>query len=289
MDRFDVSKAGILRELLHDAPLVRLAGAHDALGAKLVEATGFEGVWASSFELSAANCLPDLSLLSMTQYLQAAVAMNDAVSIPVVADCDSGFGGPLNVAHLVRQYERRGVAAVCIEDQVFPKVNSLAAVEHHLLPAEEFAHRIAVGKRVQQTKEFVVIARTEALVAGESVDEALHRARTYVDAGADAVLVHSNAASPAPVLEFAERWQSVVPIVIVPTTYPTLTAAEIQRAGIRMVIYANHGLRAAVRAMADALREMWEAGTSMPIEDRIASVDEIFGLEGMSSWLEIQE
>lgn len=288
MDRFDVSKAGILRELLHDAPLVRLAGAHTALGARLVEDTGFEGIWASSFELSAAHCLPDMSLMTMTQYLDAAVAMNDAVSIPVVADCDSGFGGPLNVAHLVQRYERRGIAAVCIEDQVFPKVNSLAEVDHHLVPAEEFAHRIAVGKRVQRTKEFMVIARTEALVAGESVDQALLRARTYVDGGADAVLVHSRSSSPAPVLEFAERWQSVVPIAVVPTTYPALTAEEIQRAGIRMVIYANQGLRAAVRAMRDALREVRDAGTTVHLEDRIASVEEIFELEGMSSWLEIQ-
>lgn len=128
-------------ELLGQSRIVRAAGAHDALSAVLVEQCNFDAVWASSFEISAARCLPDASLLTMTDYLQAAVQMQEACSIPIVADVDTGFGGTMNVAHMVREYEREGISAVCIEDKVFPKMNSFVATDHPLLDMDEFCRK----------------------------------------------------------------------------------------------------------------------------------------------------
>src|SRR5258707_14494755 len=121
-----MSKACVLRFLLGADKLVRVVGAHDAMTARLVEAAGFDAVWASSFGLSASHAVPDAGLLTMTQYLDAAENMDAATRLPVIADCDTGFGGTLNVEHLVHRYERRGIAAICIEDKQLPKMNSFA-------------------------------------------------------------------------------------------------------------------------------------------------------------------
>ena len=120
------SKAAHLRALLAGTSVVRAVGAHNGLTAKLVERAGFEAVWASSFEISASHGLPDASLVTMTQHLDATTAMDAVTDIPVIADCDTGFGGPLNVAYAMRCYERVGIAALCIEDKLFPKMNSFA-------------------------------------------------------------------------------------------------------------------------------------------------------------------
>src|SRR5215469_10454005 len=134
-----MTKAGHLRGLLGADRLVRVAGAHDGLGAVLVEEGGFDAVWASSFEISAARALPDASILTMTEYLRTAVELDRACSLPVIADCDTGFGGALNVAYMVTEYERSGIAAVCIEDKVFPKLNSFADQRQQLADTADFA------------------------------------------------------------------------------------------------------------------------------------------------------
>lgn len=159
-----------------------MVGAHNGLTARLAERAGFEAVWASGFEISASYALPDASILTMTQLLEAADAMNAATLLPVIADCDTGFGGPLHVAHTVRSYERRGIAGICIEDKLFPKLNSFAACAQELVPIEEFGRKVTAGKVAQTTDEFLLIARTEALVVGLSLDEALSRADAYREA-----------------------------------------------------------------------------------------------------------
>ena len=269
--------------------LVRAAGAHTALGASLVQRAGFDAVWASSFEISAARCLPDASLLTMTDFLQVAMHMQEACGIPVVADVDTGFGGTMNVAHMVLEYERAGITAVCIEDKVFPKMNSFVETDHTLLDVDSFCRKIDVAKSVQQGSDFHVMARTEALINGLGVDEALHRCARYVDAGADSVLVHSKAATPAQILEFLGSWDGGAPVAIVPTTYPDWHAADAYRAGVSMVIYANHSLRAAVRSVREVLAAIRENGTSVVVEDRIAPVGEIFELQRLDQWLEIEQ
>jgi phosphoenolpyruvate phosphomutase len=281
-----VSKAAQLRGLLAGSRLVKAVGAHNPLGARLVERSGFDAVWASSLELSTSFALPDASILTMTEALEAARAMNEAVSIPVIADCDTGYGDVSNVVHMVNRFEASGVAAVAIEDKVFPKVNSFAGRNHDLVSVAEFAEKLSAAKRTQSSADFMVIARTETLIAGLSVNEAIRRAEAYVEAGADAVLVHSKAPDPGEIWAFLERWRQQAPVVVVPTTYFGVHATELTARGVRMVIYANQGIRAAVKAMKDAFRELQLAGSSRPIEPRIASMAELFELQGMRAVLE---
>src|SRR5256714_15429306 len=201
------TKATRLRARLSEPEVIRVSGAHDALSALVAEEVGFDAVWASSLAISAARGLPDMSLLTMTDYLQAAGHINDVCTAPVIADCDTGFGNALNVAYMVRQYEAAGIAAVCIEDKVFPQRNSFVEADQVLEDADRFARKIEIAKKTQSSKDFLLIARTEAAIAGAGVGEALRRAHRYVDAGADAVLMHSKSAQPDEVLGFLAEWQ----------------------------------------------------------------------------------
>jgi phosphoenolpyruvate phosphomutase len=281
-----LERAARLRELLAGPSVVKVAGAHSGLSARLVEASGFSAVWASSFELSTSYALPDASILTMSEALEAARVMNEAVSIPVIADCDTGFGDTANVVHMVRRYESSCIAGVCIEDKVFPKLNSLLGGGQELLDMDRFAAKVRAAKRAQHSPDFVVIARTEALITGAGMDEALRRSDAYVDAGADAILVHSRASTPDEIWAFLDVWSGRAPVVVVPTTYFDVEVAEFERRGARVVIYANHGLRAAVRAMKETFRELQRTGSSRGVERRIASLTELFELQGMPALMD---
>src|SRR5262245_29386603 len=212
------STASRLREALRENRPLLVTGAHSALSARLVERAGFDGVWASGFEISATFAIPDANILTMSENLEVAKAMVEAVSIPVVADCDNGYGNAVNVVRTVQEYEKAGIAAICIEDNIFPKRCSFyAGVKRELATVEEHAGKIRAAKDAQRSRDFVVIARTEALIAGWGMEEALKRARAYAEAGADAILIHSKAKTPDELWEFARHWQSDVPLVSVPT------------------------------------------------------------------------
>lgn len=283
------AKSRMLREALASRDIVRVVGGHDGMSAKLVESNGFDAVWASSFELSTSHAVPDASVLTMSEYLQAAQTMNDAVRIPIIADCDTGFGNNLHVAHMVRRYESYGIAAVCIEDKKFPKLNSFIGDGQELETLEVFADKIATGKASQRGTDFVLIARTEAFISGLGVAEALRRAHAYVDAGADAILVHSKARTPDEVFAFMDAWGDRAPVVVVPTSYAGVTAAELARAGIRIVIYANQAMRASVRAMNAALAEIRDSRSAAGLEDHIAPMRELFAIQGMEAWGRLPE
>ncbi len=262
---------------------MRVAGAHDAFGAKLAVQAGFDAIWSSGFEISAAHGVPDASILTMSDYLAAAQGIADGVTpVPVIADCDTGYGNSNNVIRMVRQFEAAGVAAVCIEDKQYPKTNSFIDGKQHLAPIAEFVGKLLAAKNAQRTRDFAVIARTEALIAGWGVDEALRRAEAYVRAGADALLVHDKSRDADGIREFLARWQPGVPVIVVPTTFPSLTVADAERLGIKTVIYANQGIRAAARAMRDVWQTIARDGSSVAVEDRIAPLRTLFELQGMA-------
>ena len=277
------NKAATLRRQFARERLIRVAGAHNGVSARLVERNGFDAVWASGFEISTSYAVPDASILTMTEFLEAARIMNDAVDLPVIADCDCGFGDASNVAYMIRRYEAAGIAAVCIEDKRFPKMNSFVNGGQELATIAEFVEKIHAAKDAQREPDLVVIARIEAFIAGCGQDEVLKRARAYADAGADAILVHSKEPTPAQIFGFMRAWHDRAPIVVIPTTYYETTAQEIERAGIRMVIYANHAMRATVRAMDEILAHIRDAGTTKGVEACIASLGELFELQGMTS------
>jgi phosphoenolpyruvate phosphomutase len=270
-----------LRRLFDRPGIIRAIGAHDALGARLGERAGFDAIWSSGLEISASHGVPDADLLTMSELLDAARWMAGAVALPVVADGDAGYGNATNVAYMVRRYEAAGVAAVCIEDKPFPKMNSFVPSRQRLVPVSEFTGKIEAAKHAQHDPAFMVIARVEALVVGMGLAEALRRAHAYAEAGADAILVHAKDSSPAPILEFLARWKRPVPIVVVPTTYHQITASELAAAGAKMVIYANHGLRAGVRAVSETFQEILRTDGTAAVEERIAPLSTIFDLQGV--------
>ncbi|GLR87601.1 phosphoenolpyruvate phosphomutase [Bradyrhizobium iriomotense] len=257
--------------------------AHSPLSAKLAEEAGFDGIWASGFELSALYGMPDLSFVSMTQHLDMVRAMSGSAHLPIVADIDTGYGNAINVTHAIAEYERAGAAAVVIEDKTFPKVSSLASTgRQELVRIEEFQGKIAAALASRRDPNFVVIARTEALIAGLGEAEALRRAAAYEAAGADMILIHSKQKTPDEVESFVRAWSGDVPIVIVPTAYPEMNESRISALRkIRMVIYGNHAIRASVTAMKDIFTRIRRDGGIHTVNENIVSVEEIFRLQGM--------
>ncbi|WP_063760120.1 isocitrate lyase/phosphoenolpyruvate mutase family protein [Streptomyces sp. NRRL S-1022] len=277
------SAADRLRELFARPGVVRIAGAHNPLGARLAERAGFDGVWSSGLEVSASQGVPDTDILTMSELLGVAASMAAAVDVPVVADCDAGYGNAHNVMNMIRRYEAAGIAAVSIEDKRFPKVNSFIPGRQELAPVGEFCGKLAAAKEAQRHPGLMVIARIEALIAGWGMDEALRRGEAYAKAGADAVLIHAKGASPEPVLQFLREWQLPTPVVVVPTTYHTITATELGEAGAKLVIYANHGLRAGITAVDDTFRTILRHDRTTGVEDRIAPLATVFDLQGMAT------
>ncbi len=271
-----------LTSMLRRGAPIQLMACHGPLSARLAEEAGFDGVWASGFELSALNGLPDVSLVSMSQHLDMTRAVAGRVGVPVVADVDTGYGNAINVIHTVEQYERAGAAAIVMEDKTFPKVTSLVAGgRQELLRVEEFQGKIEAARDARTTPDFLIVARNEALIAGLGRDEALRRGHAYEEAGADLLLIHSKQPSPDEIVEFARAWKGAIPLVIVPTAYPQLDIAAIEALGnIRVVIYGNHAIRACVAAMRDAFRKIRQSGAAA-VEDDIATVADIFRLQGM--------
>jgi phosphoenolpyruvate phosphomutase len=288
------SKRLALREGLQGSSAVVAVGAHDAMTAQLIEAYGFDAVWVSGFGVSTmAHAIPDLNLITMTETLAATVRIDGATRLPVIVDCDNGFGGLSNVVRTVREFEHAGIAAVCVEDNTFPKRNSLYQGEsrRELIPIDEQARRIRAAKSAQQTESFVFIARVEALIAGHGVEAACDRADVYAEAGADAILIHSKDKTLAEIESFLDRWQGVgeIPLVAVPTLFPNFTADELFAKGFRMVIFANQPMRAAVRSIEQTLETLREERKAAAVDPQIAPVDHIFQLVKTQEAIELEE
>ncbi len=274
-----------LRSAISRNQTIQAMAAHSPLSAMLAQEAGFEAVWASGFELSASYGLPDVSLVTMTQHLDVVRAMTARIETPIIADIDTGFGNAINVAHAIREYEKAGSAAVVMEDKSFPKVTSLIdGGRQELVRIAEFQGKIAAAVDARVNADFVVIARTEALIAGQGIPAALERAAAYVDAGADMILVHSKSKSPDEILEFIGRWDGRRPIVLVPTSYPNLSVARMAETGkVAIAIWGNHAIRASVKAMRETFTRIRRDGGIHSSEAAISSVAEIFDLQGMDA------
>lgn len=286
-----MSTTTLVRQKFASQDLTVIIAAHNPLGARVAERAGFDGIWASGFELSASYGVPDASLISMTQHLEMVRAITGAVGIPVVADIDTGYGNAINAAHAISQYELAGAAGVVIEDKTFPKETSLLAGAHQeLVRVEEFEGKIEAALNARRDKNFMVIARTEALIAGLGNEEALFRAARYVKAGADAILVHSKSKTPDEIIEFINSWDVDAPLVLVPTAYPALDEAEIARLGkVKLVIYGNHTVRAIVTALEDVYAQIRRDKGIAKAHDKIASVEHIFELQGVDDMKKLEK
>ncbi|HEV2575164.1 MAG TPA: phosphonopyruvate hydrolase [Beijerinckiaceae bacterium] len=275
----DNPKAAALRAKLNVHQPALAMAAHNPLSAKLAANAGFDAIWGSGFELSASYAVPDANILSMDTHLDMMRAMGEVQDAPVIADLDTGFGNAINVSYVVPRYVAAGVAAVVMEDKTFPKDSSLRpGGRQELVPMEEFQGKIAAAKAVAGP---LVVARTEALIAGLGEAEALRRAVAYVEAGADAILIHSKQKTPDETVAFCRAWPGHAPLVLVPTSYPQLSFADVAALGkVGLIICGNHAIRAAVAAMQNTFRRILAEGGIAGVEADIASVADVFALQG---------
>ena len=279
-----------LRNLLQSDRTEFILEAHNGLSARIVEEAGFKGIWGSGLALSAQHAVRDNNELSWTQVVGILEFMSDATSIPILLDGDTGYGDFNNMRRLVRKLEQRDIGGVCIEDKLFPKTNSfIQGEQQELEDVETFCGKIQAGKDAQQDNDFCIVARVEALIAGWGLEEALRRGEAYRRAGADAILIHSKQSRPDEVLAFAREWDSRCPLVIVPTKYYSTPTEVFREHGISLVIWANHLVRAAIAAMQASARTIFETESLVEVEGRIATVAEIFRLQGADELLEAEK
>ena len=282
-----MSRAAELRELIEGPGIVVLPGAHDALSAKLVEQAGFQGIMVGGFGLSASALgMPDLGLLTMTEAQDRVRHIVNAVSVPVLADMDTGYGNPLNVVRTVQECVRLGVAAIILEDQTWPK--RCGHMEGKtVIPMEEHVEKLRSAVYFRGDSGLVIIGRTDAR-APLGLEEAIERGRAYADAGADVVFVE------AP--ESLDELRAISAAIDVPLLAnmieggktPFLPARELEALGFKIVIYALSGLFATVKAIQEVAEHLNATGTTAGY-DRLVSFHDFEQIIGLGEYREIEQ
>ena len=276
-----MKKTTQLRSMVNSPEMAFLMEAHNGLSAKIVEEAGFRGIWGSGLSISAALGVRDNNEASWTQVLDVLEFMSDATGIPILLDGDTGYGNFNNMRRLVKKLEQRDIAAVCIEDKLFPKTNSFIGGENQpLADVDEFSGKIKAAKDTQSDDDFMVVARLEAFIAGWGLDEALRRADAYHKAGADAILCHSKKADSSDIDAFMKEWGNRCPVIIVPTKYYSVPTDHFKKIGISTIIWANHNMRSSIKAMQETTSRIFKEQTLINVEGKVVSVNEIFRLQG---------
>ena len=280
------------RRLLASSPVVRILEVHSGLTSLIVENTKisheereleFDGMWISSLTDSVSKGKPDNGFVDLTSRVSTIEEALEGTTKPLILDGDTG-GLAEHFVLAVRTLERLGVSAVVIEDKEGLKQNSLYGtdVPQSQVAPEIFGQKIAAGKKAQITEEFSIIARIESLILGAGIDDALNRARIYIDSGADAIMIHSREETPDEVFEFCRQFRENtdrVPLVVAPTTYNGTSEQEFIEAGVQVVIYANHLLRSSYPNMVRTAESILRHGRAkeaeefcMPIADCLALI-----------------
>jgi phosphoenolpyruvate phosphomutase len=284
-----MTKAGMFADLLRRPGLDFICEAHNGLSAKIVEEAGFSGIWGSGLTISAQFGVRDNNEASWTQVLDVLEFMSDAVEIPILLDGDTGYGNFNNVQRLVRKLEQRRIAAVCLEDKLFPKSNSfIDGNKQQLADMLEFAGRIRAAKDAQSDADFSVIARVEAFIAGWGLDEAMRRSEAYHAAGADAILMHSGRSTPEEILSFLDEWDFRCPVVLVPTKYFQTPTDVFRERGVSLIIWANHILRSAITAMEATASTLYRDEGLVGVEKSVAPLGDVFRLQGAGALKEAE-
>ena len=270
-----------IRDLLTRDQASVLLGVHTAMGAKIAEESGADGLWISSFEIHAAARLPDADILGTQDYLDVILKIVDRVQTPVLVDGNAGGGNAINTIRLVREYEKAGATGICIEDNPFPKRCSFyEGMQEELERSSTFCGKLQAALEKRTNPSFAIIARTEALNKGLGLAVALDRAKAYAATGVDGILIHDKAKQPDSVLEFAEEWYrtETTPLVCVPTTYNDVKYRQLDDAGFRLIIFANYGIRAMVMALQETFAAIMAERCLADGNDHVVSMDEIFRL-----------
>ena len=252
----------ILRKLLELKSIVRVLEVHNGITGRIVENVNinegdtvreFDAMWASSLTDATSKGKPDIEYADFTSRMHTVDQILEVTTKPMIVDGDTG-GLAEHFVYTVKTLERLGVSAVIIEDKVGPKRNSLFGtdVKQTQDTIENFSYKISQGKKSQITEHFMIIARIESLILKQGIDDALKRAKAYIGAGADGIMIHSKEKDPKEVLDFCKeynKFENKVPLVAIPSTYSTITEDELIKAGVNVVIYANHLMRSAYPSM----------------------------------------
>ena len=283
-----VHRLGRLRALIKNKPIVRILEAHNALSALIAENTvvernggdvSFDGVWSSSLTDSTAKGKPDIEAIDMTSRINAVNDVFEVTTKPMIFDADTG-GKTEHFEFTVKSLERTGVSAVVIEDKTGLKKNSLFGndVAQTQDSVENFSDKISRGKAAQVGDDFMIVARIESLILEAGMEDALMRAQAYINAGADAIMIHSRHKDPAEIMEFMLKFRATddkTPVVVVPTSFNGVTVEEFAEMGVNVVVTANHMLRAAYPAMLKVANSVLENGRSLEAEPDCMSIKEI--------------
>jgi phosphoenolpyruvate mutase len=277
-----------LRRLINAKPIVRILEAHNALSALIVENTiverngeqvSFDAVWSSSLTDSTAKGKPDIEVIDTTSRLNSVHDIFEVTTKPMIFDADTG-GKIEHFEFTVKSLERIGVSAVVIEDKTGLKKNSLFGneVDQTQDTIENFSNKISHGKAAQLSDDFMIIARLESLILEKGIEDALTRAKAYIKAGADGIMIHSRHKDPSEIKEFMRKFRAIdenTPVVVVPTSFNSVTVEEFSKMGVNIVIYANHMLRAAYPAMLKVAKSLLKNGRSLEAEPDCMSIKEI--------------
>jgi len=280
-----------LRRLINSKKIVRIIEAHNGLTGLIVENTKvevngqareFDGMWASSLTDSTSKGKPDIEAVDITARVN---NINDLVEVttkPIIFDGDTG-GKIEHFVFTVRTLERLGVSAVIIEDKVGLKKNSLFGtdVDQNQDTIEGFCEKIKAGKNAQVTKDFMIIARIESLILQAGMEDALERAKAYIEAGVDGIMIHSKEKTPDEILEFCNhfsKFERRVPLVVVPSSFDTIYEDQLAEAGVNVVIYANQLLRSAYPAMLDTAKKILTHQRAFEARENLMSINEILTL-----------
>ncbi len=280
-----------LRRLIDSKPIVRAIEAHNGLSGLIVENTysevngvrhEFEAMWSSSLTDSTSKGKPDIEAVDITTRLHDLNNILEVTTKPIIYDGDTG-GKTEHFVFTVRTLERLGISAIIIEDKIGLKKNSLFGTEvaQNQDSIENFSHKISMGKKAQITDDFMIIARLESLILKQGMDDALTRARAYIEAGADGIMIHSKEKTPDEVLEFCteyDKFELRVPLIVVPTTYNQIYEKDLIKAGVNVVIYANHLLRSAYPAMVEVAKSILTHERSLEVNDLCMPIKEILTL-----------
>lgn len=280
-----------LKQLIKMCPIVKSIEVHNGLTGLIAEKTivetetdlcQFDAMWISSLCDSTAKGKPDIELVDMTSRFRTIDDVMEVTTKPIIFDGDTG-GLIEHFVYNVRTLERMGVSAVIIEDKTGLKKNSLFGtdVEQTQDTIENFCAKIKAGKSVQLTDDFMIIARIESLILGKSMEDALNRARAYVEAGADGIMIHSRKKEPDEILEFCKEfreWNKDTPLVVVPTSFNTVTESVLISYGVNIVIYANQLTRSAFPAMEQTAKDILKYHRAKEVDDRLMPIKDIISL-----------
>ena len=290
-DSIPESRRGKLKKLLSLKKTIRIMEAHNGLSALIVENTqvqkdekinSFDGMWVSSLTDSTAKGKPDIELVDMTSRINTINEIMEVTTKPIILDGDTG-GLIEHFVFNIKTIERLGVSAIIIEDKIGLKKNSLfgTEVEQTQDSIEHFCEKLHAGKNALKTEEFMIIARIESLILKQGMEDALSRAKAYIKAGADGIMIHSREKQPDEIFEFCDKFREFapeIPLVVVPTSYNQVYEEELSAKGVNIIIYANHLIRSAYPAMQETAKLILENERSKEVDDKCLSIKEILTL-----------